>query len=718
METEEEYDMLDLLAYNCTNLSENLGLAKTTEETDEILRKYLEKADTETKSTPEFKEDLDWFNVTEPLTFSESLKGKIVVLDFFTYCCINCMHILPDLKKLEKKYTVEDGLVVVGVHSAKFDNEKDSANILSAVQRYDITHPVVNDSTSSMWIDLKIKCWPTLLILGPNANPIFVIMGEGHYDLLEKYVGAALKFYRGQGKLHNNSLPLNPSTELLMSPNLKFPGKITCSKWSLDSDCAELYAISDSGNHRILIINPSGDVLQKIGGKDSGFVDGDFKTARFNSPQGITFLNVHTLFVADTENHAIRKVDLKNHIVETVAGTGVQGNDRVGGKIGRAQAISSPWDVVCHKTRDMDMSFHMDESTVPEKDILLIAAAGTHQIWALFLDDVIFWKYKQYPTMSCAAIVGTGHEENRNNSYPNNASFAQPSGLALSRETKELYIADSESSCVRKISLSDGKVMPVVGGDRNPLNLFAFGDVDGKQYAAKLQHPLGVAFNPYDGHVYVADTYNHKIKQINVSQNTATTCRIIDMTGAEYQFNEPGGLCLSPNGEQLYVADTNNHTIEVINLSTMTTKQLKLNFNVKADIDRADYVLALTTLKIKPNGGKIKLSITLNCVDGAKLTEGAPQSWNVYLPSELYFVDRQNGTLKADGKIDIDITAPVSQVDSQDIVTIYCKLNLCKNNLCFSKLISLRIPVSFHNDGLDCIIEDINVYVSDSGIRV
>lgn len=413
--------------------------------------------------------DLDWFNVTEPLTFSESLKGKIVVLDFFTYCCINCMHILPDLKKLEKKYTVEDGLVVVGVHSAKFDNEKDSANILSAVQRYDITHPVVNDSTSSMWIDLKIKCWPTLLILGPNANPIFVIMGEGHYDLLEKYVGAALKFYRGQGKLHNNSLPLNPSTELLMSPNLKFPGKITCSKWSLDSDCAELYAISDSGNHRILIINPSGDVLQKIGGKESGFVDGDFKTARFNSPQGITFLNVHTLFVADTENHAIRKVDLKNHIVETVAGTGVQGNDRVGGKIGRAQAISSPWDVVCHKTRDMDMSFHMDESTVPEKDILLIAAAGTHQIWALFLDDVIFWKYKQYPTMSCAAIVGTGHEENRNNSYPNNASFAQPSGLALSRETKELYIADSESSCVRKISLSDGKVMPVVGGDRNPL---------------------------------------------------------------------------------------------------------------------------------------------------------------------------------------------------------------------------------------------------------
>lgn len=110
--------------------------------------------------------DLDWFNVTEPLSTKDSLLGKIVILDFFTYCCINCMHILPDLKKLEQLYTVEDGVVVVGVHSAKFDNEKDSANILSAVQRYDITHPVVNDGNSSMWMDLKIKCWPTLLILG------------------------------------------------------------------------------------------------------------------------------------------------------------------------------------------------------------------------------------------------------------------------------------------------------------------------------------------------------------------------------------------------------------------------------------------------------------------------------------------------------------------------------------------------------------------------
>lgn len=112
---------------------------------------------------------MDWFNVLEPLS-RDSLGGKVVILDFFTYCCINCMHILPDLKKIEDSYSVEDGLVVIGVHSAKFDNEKDSDNILSAVQRYNITHPVVNDFTQSMWTDLKVVCWPTLIILGKLFN--------------------------------------------------------------------------------------------------------------------------------------------------------------------------------------------------------------------------------------------------------------------------------------------------------------------------------------------------------------------------------------------------------------------------------------------------------------------------------------------------------------------------------------------------------------------
>lgn len=186
MDSEETYTMLDVLAHNCTELQEKLSKAEPNTE-DDIIQAYLEKTEMEHKPVKDFKEDSDWFNVTEPLSLADSLQGKLVILDFFTYCCINCMHVLPDLKKIEQLFSVEDGLLIIGVHSAKFDNEKDSSNILSAIQRYDITHPVINDANSVMWNDLNIQCWPTLLILGPLANPLFVLMGEGQYDLLKRY---------------------------------------------------------------------------------------------------------------------------------------------------------------------------------------------------------------------------------------------------------------------------------------------------------------------------------------------------------------------------------------------------------------------------------------------------------------------------------------------------------------------------------------------------
>lgn len=659
--------------------------------------------------------DLDWFNVEDPLTLSETLQGKIVVLDFFTYCCINCMHILPDLKKLEEMFTVEDGLVVIGVHSAKFDNEKDSANILSAVQRYNITHPVVNDVNSSMWNELNVQCWPTLVVLGPRGNPLFVLMGEGHFSLLVKYIRSAVMFYKDQGAISGQSLPIKPSTDLLMKSNLKFPGKIVCSKVSDSEDIAELYAISDSGNHRVIVMNAQGEVLQKIGGKSPGFVDGNFKVCRFDSPQGLVFLDSDTIFVADTENHAIRKIDLKARMVETVVGTGKQGNDRVGGKPGPEQEISSPWDVAVYRTKDMDMSFHMDESAIPEKVLLLIAMAGTHQIWAYFIDDLIWWKFRKCSAKSCAMIAGNGNEENRNNAYPTNASFAQPSGLAVARDSKELFVADSESSCVRKLSLSDGKVSGVVGGERNPQNLFAFGDIDGKNVLAKLQHPLGVTYNPRERLVYVADTYNHKIKRIDPLAQTVTT---LETKG--HSFNEPGGLCVNPSGTQLFVADTNNHSIEILSLSTLEVKPLAISFNATGNdaLKHPGTPLQFGKLVLKPLGGKIRLSINLSLED-IGFTEEAPQKWNVYLPNDSWYVNQQNGSVKRGQTVDIDITVPPASFKLQvDTFSVHFKLALCVRSLCFPRSFSVAFPVTYDTDGLDCIIEDVLVKIDENMVKV
>uniref|UniRef100_A0A1B0D1V0 Uncharacterized protein n=1 Tax=Phlebotomus papatasi TaxID=29031 RepID=A0A1B0D1V0_PHLPP len=715
VEEAEQVEMLDLLAYNCNRLRHELKAAQSPEEEEELLKAYLRKADESHQPIGDFKDDLDWFNVEDPLTLSETLQGKIVVLDFFTYCCINCMHILPDLKKLEEMFSVEDGLVVIGVHSAKFDNEKDSANILSAVQRYNITHPVVNDVNSSMWNELNVQCWPTLVVLGPRGNPLFVLMGEGHFSLLVKYIRSAVMFYKDQGAISGQSLPIKPSTDLLMKSNLKFPGKIVCSKVSDSEDIAELYAISDSGNHRVIVMNAQGEVLQKIGGKSPGFVDGNFKVCRFDSPQGLVFLDSDTIFVADTENHAIRKIDLKARMVETVVGTGKQGNDRVGGKAGPEQEISSPWDVAVYRTKDMDMSFHMDESAIPEKVLLLIAMAGTHQIWAYFIDDLIWWKFRKCSAKSCAMIAGNGNEENRNNAYPTNASFAQPSGLAVARDSKELFVADSESSCVRKLSLSDGKVSGVVGGERNPQNLFAFGDIDGKNVLAKLQHPLGVTYNPRERLVYVADTYNHKIKRIDPLGQTVTT---LETKG--HSFNEPGGLCVNPSGTQLFVADTNNHSIEILSLSTLEVKPLSISFNATGNdaLKHPGTPLQFGKLVLKPLGGKIRLSINLNLED-IGFTEEAPQKWNVYLPNDSWYVNQQNGSVKRGQTVDIDITVPPANFKLQaDTFSVHFKLALCVRSLCFPRSFSVAFPVTYDTDGLDCIIEDVLVKIDENMVKV
>uniref|UniRef100_A0A6B2E9D7 Thioredoxin domain-containing protein n=1 Tax=Phlebotomus kandelakii TaxID=1109342 RepID=A0A6B2E9D7_9DIPT len=716
VEDSEQVEMLDLLAYNCNHLRHELKASRTPEEEEELLRVYLTKADETHQPIGDFKDDLDWFNVEDPLTLSESLQGKIVVLDFFTYCCINCMHILPDLKRLEEMFSVEDGLVVIGVHSAKFDNEKDSANILSAVQRYNITHPVVNDVNSSMWNELNVQCWPTLVVLGPRGNPLFVLMGEGHFGLLVKYIRSALHFYRDSGAIRQQSLPIKPSTDLLMKTNLKFPGKIVCSKANDSEDVAELYAISDTGNHRVIVINAGGDVLQKIGGKSPGFVDGSFKVCRFDSPQGLVFLDSDTIFVADTENHAIRKIDLRTRTVVTVVGTGRQGNDRVGGKPGIEQEISSPWDVAIYHTKDMDMSFHMDENAIPEKVLLLIAMAGTHQVWAYFIDDLIWWKFRKCSAGTCAMIAGNGNEENRNNAYPTNASFAQPSGLVVARETKELFVADSESSCVRKMSLSDGKVSGVVGGERNPQNLFAFGDVDGKNVLAKLQHPLGVAYNPREKLVYVADTYNHKIKRIDPLVQSVMT---LDVIG--HSFNEPGGLCVSPSGQELLVADTNNHSIEIVSLTTLQVKSLGISFNATGSdqMKHPGTPLQFGKLVLKPLGGKIRLSISVSLEQELGFTEDAPQKWNVYLPNDSWYVNQQNGALRKGQPVEIDITVPPASFKQQvDSFSVHFKVALCARSLCFPRSFSVAFPVSYESDGLDCIIEDVLVKIDETMVKL
>ncbi|KAF5739976.1 NHL repeat-containing protein 2 isoform X1 [Tripterygium wilfordii] len=392
---------------------------------------------------PEFPNNLDWLN-TAPLQFRRDLKGKVVLLDFWTYCCINCMHVLPDLEFLEKKYK-DTPFTVVGVHSAKFDNEKDLEAIRNAVLRYNISHPVVNDGDMYLWRELGVNSWPTFAIVGPNGKLLAQISGEGHRKDLDSLVEAALQFYGRKRMLDNTPLPLSLEKDndprLFTSP-LKFPGKL-----EMDVRNNRLF-ISDSNHNRIVVTDLDGNFITQIGSSgDQGLRDGSFDDATFNRPQGLAYnARKNLLYVADTENHALREIDFVSETVRTLAGNGTKGSDYEGGAKGTTQLLNSPWDV-CFE---------------PFNEKVYIAMAGQHQIWEHNTMDGI-----------TKAFSGDGYERNLNGSSSTNTSFAQPSGISLSPDLKEVYIADSESSSIRAVNLKTGGSRLLAGGDAIfPDNLF------------------------------------------------------------------------------------------------------------------------------------------------------------------------------------------------------------------------------------------------------
>ena len=481
---------------------------------------------------PELDGGTAWLNTAGPLRMKD-LKGKVVVLDFWTLCCINCIHTIPDLKKLEEKYPNE--LVVIGVHSPKFENEKETESIRKAVLRYEVNHPVVNDANRVLWDAYECESWPSIFLIDTEGNLIARGSGEGLYEALDKAVGDVIKEAKEKKTLNDKPLKFEParSRETGESP-LFFPGKVLA-----DEKSNRLF-IADSTHHRIVIRDLDGKKIAVAGTGDSGAEDGAFDRARFNDPQGMA-LRGETLYVADRKNHLVRGLDLKSQKVTTVAGTGKQGQDRRRGGSPLKVGLNSPWDLLL------------------VGDTLFIAQAGHHQIWALDLKKDELEHY-----------AGSGMEHIRDGVF-RRACFAQPSGLAT--DGKTLYVADSEASAVRALPASgDGEVSTVVGVEG--MNLFQFGDKDGVGDKVRLQHALGVVF--HEGKLYVADTYNSKIKVIDPEAQRCTTFLGGEPEGwlAGPLFCEPAGLSVA-NGK-LYVADTNAHRIRVVDLKTKAVSTLKL----------------------------------------------------------------------------------------------------------------------------------------------
>ncbi|MFI6413086.1 NHL domain-containing thioredoxin family protein [Streptomyces sp. NPDC050585] len=457
---------------------------------------------------PELVGEGGWLNTGGASYTLADLRGRIVILDFWTFCCINCLHVLDELRELEEKH--RDTVVIIGVHSPKFVHEADHQAVVDAVERYGVEHPVLDDPKLATWKQYAVRAWPTLVVIDPEGYVVAQHAGEGHAKAIETLVEELEAEHEAKGTLRRGDGPYVPPEPV--ATHLRFPGK------AIALESGNLL-VSDTTRHQLVELAADGEtVVRRYGDGQRGLADGPAASARFNEPQGMCVLPDGRIVVADTVNHALRALDPATGEVVTLAGTGaqwMQGSPTSGPA--REVALSSPWDVAWWQDR------------------VWIAMAGVHQLWA-------------YDAQAGTVQVAAGTtNEGLVDGPAAEAWFAQPSGLAATED--RLWIADSETSAVRWVD-PQGLVHTAVG-----TGLFDFGHRDGAAEQALFQHPLGVTALP-DGSVAVCDTYNHALRRYDPATGEVTTLAT--------DLREPSDAVLV--GDDLVVVESARHRLTRLRL--------------------------------------------------------------------------------------------------------------------------------------------------------
>lgn len=458
-----------------------------------------------------------WLNTGGRELLLSDLRGKVVLLDFWTFCCINCLHVIDELRPLEQEFA--DELVTVGVHSPKFEHEADQDAIAAAVERYSVHHPVLDDPELSTWRNYAVKAWPTLAVIDPEGYLVHVAAGEGHVEALRTVIGELVEEHEAKGTLHRGDGPYVPPEA--SATTLRFPSKAVAAQGNV--------LVSDSANHSLVEFAADGEtVLRRIGSGQRGRADGELQDASFNEPSGLAVLPAevaaevgYDVVVADTVNHLLRGVRLGDGAVVTVAGTGEQWRDGDDSGPALSTPLTSPWDVAWWE---------------PAGGVV-IAMAGNH---TLGLFDPRTGQVRRFAGTTVEGLRDGAAEE---------AFFAQPSGLADGGE--RLWLADSETSALRWVEPSgDGFAVRTAVGK----GLFDFGHADGPGESALFQHPLGVAVLP-DGSVAVCDTYNGAIRRYDPADGEVSTLAT--------HLAEPSGATLV-DGELVVVASAAHELVRPV----------------------------------------------------------------------------------------------------------------------------------------------------------
>jgi len=478
-----------------------------------------------------------WLNTGGAELSLADLRGKIVLLDFWTFCCVNCLHVLDELRELEERYA--DVLVTIGVHSPKFAHEADPDAVVAAVERYAVHHPVLDDPELLTWDAYAARAWPTLVVIDPRGYVVAQMSGEGHAHGLAVLIEELLAEHVDVLRLGDGPYVAPPEA----ATALRFPGKVIALP---DGG----FLVSDTAHHQLVELEP--DLVterRRIGTGARGLVDG--LAPRFNEPLGLLLLPAGDVLVADSVNHALRRVRSADAAVTTVAGTGAQLRERVAPGATAAE-LSTPWDLAWWDGR------------------VVVAMAGNHQLWT--------W---DPATGTARAWAGTTDEGLRDGP-PDGAFFAQPSGLAVGDGV--LWVADAETSALREVRA--GLVATAVGQ-----GLFDFGLRDGPTEEALFQHPLGVAVLP-DGSVAVADTYNGAVRRYDPVTRTVSTLAS--------DLAEPSDVLV--DGDTLVVVESAAHRLVRLPLPASVQVSGRAQQVRRSATDVAPGHLALRVAFVPPTG--------------------------------------------------------------------------------------------------------------------
>jgi thiol-disulfide isomerase/thioredoxin len=437
-----------------------------------------------------------------------------VLLDFWTFCCANCLHVLDELRPLEARFG--DILTVVGVHSPKFAHERDSRAVAAAIERYEVHHPVINDPGMDLWRRYAVKAWPTLVLVDPEGYVVAQAAGEGQVSALAATIEALAAEHDARGTLHRGDGPfVPPSPE---PSTLRFPAKAIRLPAERTGRAEDSLLVTDAGHHALVELAGDGvTALRRIGSGTRGLRDGAAAEAQFAEPNGLALLPAGTapydVIVADTANHVLRGVRLSDGVVVTTIDlSAALAHTRT--VTGAIPDVLSPWDLAWW----------------PALERLVVAAAGVHLLLSVDLSDE-----------SVAVLAGTTVEGLRDGPALD-GWLAQPSGLAVDGE--RLWFVDSETSALRYLT-TDHTLHTAVGE-----GLFDFGHVDGNAATARLQHPLGVTVLP-DRTIAVLDTYNGAVRRYDPAADTVDTLAT--------DLDEPSGAVLI--GGDLVVVESAAHRL-------------------------------------------------------------------------------------------------------------------------------------------------------------